>query len=1196
MDDCSSGRTSLADSASLTNASMRSGASSSQSVNTNDGTIRVWNYKSNDYEHFYPTMTCEDIRTAMCRLLGIAPTAQLLYGIREHATSRRPSPLVRLDLTWVMPGERLHCQLTYCFRMRFRVPELDSQLDVIDLRSHDFLYSQMRYDLLHELISEIKYPDNKDKSTGLAVIDMMVDRLEQSPEEQLERSIEKNYKMYLPPSLWRAHSFFVGNKIREVFRNLSANSPSLERLKWHYVHQVSHLAPTYMTEQYTVTVQCLPNEDLPMGGGVFGSGHLRSVVSSSTSTLASTESSSTVSTLTTNNPNNPSTNGGSPNASISGSSGKKSKRRTTSTTGIDVYVRVFPHDSAEPGLKVARVTSEATLKWILLGRIEDIFMISKINSTNVRLEVVGLPKGYEMQFQNEKEMKSFISYLSIYKRMSSKWMQDLCHSYRTPSLAELDSLHCHGPIGGAYSLMKLHEHNNKCGSYIIRECDREYNVYYIDIITKIIGKDTPHQRCKTETFRIVRKDSQWKLNINNNEHTLNSPEEVARFIQAEVTERIRIPASMYDTPPLLLLLLPKNLKAKKTDLQLSEAELQRRNPQIFNPKTDLQWYPDSISLGDDGMMFTMRGDWIQQSPVKDVSVTMKMMKSDGNFMEFFRLAQSWTLIQSPQFLKLYGLTLSDPYTMVMEYPRYGALNKFLYTTRDISMDCLLDLMQGLVRGMHYLEDNKIIHNYIRCSNLYVTKYDPGSGGREPVLDAKISDPGYPRPYRESDSPWIPTKYYRNLQAAKKDLATQLWAFATTTYEIFTRCRKDLRQLTQADLQRQRLLDGNILPLLDPDICPPPIFETIMDGWSEDPTKRFKHHDIFSRLVSIKSILKGGAYHTPSLAMNGTGEAEDGESVHELHVDNIFPSADMLMVVELNDCRLLYCESDKIGEGNFGVVYRGHLEYYDKERPRERVAVKKLKAMQVSMNDFKREMQIMRTLDHPNVVKFKYWSESLTSIVMEFLFASFKTYLGLESPKLNNARLIGYALDIAHGMKYLSDMGLIHRDLSTRNVLVDRTSGKDCLKISDFGLAQFANSDGYYLAQNNRELPIMWYSPEALATNKFSSYSDVWSYGVTLFETFSIGGEPILEPVEPSETFLNRLLRGDRLPRPSTNCPEFIYDLMLMCWHITPKSRPSFATIVELISREVGVNVFPLGDQQQPHPHQQLPPNMEGGGE
>lgn len=64
-------------------------------------------------------------------------------------------------------------------------------------------------------------------------------------------------------------------------------------------------------------------------------------------------------------------------------------------------------------------------------------------------------------------------------------MQDLCHSYRTPSLVEMGALHVHGPIGGAYSLMKLHENGDTCGSYIVRQCDREYGVYYIDINTKM---------------------------------------------------------------------------------------------------------------------------------------------------------------------------------------------------------------------------------------------------------------------------------------------------------------------------------------------------------------------------------------------------------------------------------------------------------------------------------------------------------------------------------------------------------------------------------------------------------------------------------------------------------------------------------------------------------------------------------------
>jgi len=348
MDDSSSGRTSLADSASLTNSSMRSGTSS-QSITNNDGTIRVYNLVTGGYERFPPNMLCEEMCNAMCRLHNIAPTAQLLYGIREHSTSRRPTPLIRLDLTWVLPGERLSCQLVYCFRMRFRVPELDNQLESIDPRSHKFLYHQMRYDWLTEQIPEIRYPEHKDKSTGLAVMDMLIDAQEQTEDDQALRSIEKSYRAYLPPSLWRAHSFFVGSKIREVFRNLKANAPSIERLKWHYVHQISHLAPSYLTEQFTCTVQYLPNEEVARGGGAIGTS-LTQTVSKSTTTLVSSGSTNTLSTLTTNI-----------NHGGHGGSGKKGKRRSASA-GIDVYVRVFPHDSLEPGLKVARVTSEATLK------------------------------------------------------------------------------------------------------------------------------------------------------------------------------------------------------------------------------------------------------------------------------------------------------------------------------------------------------------------------------------------------------------------------------------------------------------------------------------------------------------------------------------------------------------------------------------------------------------------------------------------------------------------------------------------------------------------------------------------------------------------------------------------------------------------------------------------------------------------
>ncbi|XP_062138602.1 tyrosine-protein kinase hopscotch isoform X2 [Drosophila sulfurigaster albostrigata] len=1243
MDDSSSGRTSLADSSSLAASSLRSGGSSSQNI-ANDGYIHVYNFLKDDYDRFAPTLLAEEISCMMCRQMEILPAAQLLFGIREHNSSGSSSSSSSNNNNshssssssnnnsancnkWQLAGEHLSCNVRYCFRMRFRVPELDRQLSEIDANCHTYLYHQMRYDMLHEQIQEIRYPDHKDKVMGLAVMDMLIDKEERQLAAQ---AVEKAYKTYLPRSLWRAHRIFVRAKIRSTFRQLSVNQPAVDSLKWHYVHQICHLAPTYLTEQFKATVEYFPNESTTeppsLSSGIGSSSHSISHSTRTSTTTLVTGSNTTLSTtVTAHHPRNDSSSNG--NGSQSAASQhhqhhrhqnhQHAQRRVLQQqmpNTIPVYVRLWFHDSAEPGLKVARVTSEATLKWSLVAVVEDIFSLYKESEQLVRMEIVGFPKGYHMRFETEHEMKSFISYLGIYIRLTVKWMQDLCPSYKTPSLEELDRLCCHGPIGGGYSFMKLHENGDKCGSYIVRQCDREYNTYYIDINTRIVARNSDHERCQTETFKIVRKEKHWKLAYNGDEHTFDQLPELAQFIRTDSNDRIRIPPSKYDKPPLLLLCLPKNLKTKKTEMELSEGELQRRNAQIFNPKTDLQWYRDSINHSDDDKVFTMRGDWIQQGSFKDVPVTMKMLKYDANFQEFTQLAHTWSLIQSPQFIKLYGLTLSVPYTMVMEYSKYGPLNKFLLAHRDLSMYCLLDVMHGLVRGMHYLEDNKIIHSYIRCANLYVTKYEP----EKYVLDAKISDPGYPRPYKQSDSAWIPIKYYNHLEAAKQDSSTQLWAFATTIYEIFSRGQCAPDRMKQRDLIRNRSIDGGILKPLHQRLCPTEMYNTIMDGWSDDPEKRFSHHDIFTRLNAIKTRLQrnydvpeteteaeslefaeDGDYQGEFMVMNnGHGQMANGRHESECEMDeatarNLFSgpgeffshSHDLPLVMQLSDCKVIYREKHKIGQGHYGTVYRGELEYHDKERPTEQVAIKKLKTVQVT-NDFIREIDIMRKLDHPNVVKFKYWAEKSLSIIMEYFeYGSFIVYLSSRKPSLTNARLLAFALDIAQGMNYLSGKGLIHRDLAARNILVDRS----CVKISDFGLAQFANADGYYYGISQRDIPIKWYSPEAIETCKFSSYSDVWSYGVTLFEMFSRGEIPNLLPGQEltQEDFLNRLRRGERLPKPEL-CTDFVYnELMRPCWHETPKSRPSFYQIIQIIQSEIGDNVGNLEQQQQqPQPQQQ----------
>lgn len=202
-----------------------------------------------------------------------------------------------------------------------------------------------------------------------------------------------------------------------------------------------------------------------------------------------------------------------------------------------------------------------------------------------------------------------------------------------------------------------------------------------------------------------------------------------------------------------------------------------------------------------------------------------------------------------------------------------------------------------------------------------------------------------------------------------------------------------------------------------------------------------------------------------------------------------------------------CLQGEIGYGFYGAVFRGQMEDIDENVTP--VAVKTFNTSAGKLADFEREFKIMQRLNHPNIVKIIAYLDDPVSIVMEFVeHRSFLMYLNSRAPTLTTQMLLKFARDIASGMQYLVDMRIVHRDLAARNVLVD---SNECVKISDFGLAQVTDNNGYYTTQNVRNIPIKWYAPETLATIRYSHYSDVWSYGVTLFEMFSRGNQPDLRP-------------------------------------------------------------------------------------
>ncbi|KAJ8278838.1 hypothetical protein COCON_G00059040 [Conger conger] len=253
-------------------------------------------------------------------------------------------------------------------------------------------------------------------------------------------------------------------------------------------------------------------------------------------------------------------------------------------------------------------------------------------------------------------------------------------------------------------------------------------------------------------------------------------------------------------------------------------------------------------------------------------------------------------------------------------------------------------------------------------------------------------------------------------------------------------------------------------------------------------------------------------------------------------------------------------------GEFGEVCRGRLKL-----PGRReivVAIKTLKAgyTERQRRDFLSEASIMGQFDHPNIIRLEgvVTKSRPVMIVTEFMEnGALDSFLRLNDGQFTVIQLVGMLRGIAAGMKYLSDMNYVHRDLAARNILVN--SNLVC-KVSDFGLSRFLEDDATdptYTSSLGGKIPIRWTAPEAIAYRKFTSASDVWSYGIVMWEVMSYGERPYWDM--SNQDVINAVEQDYRLP-PPMDCPTALHQLMLDCWVKERNLRPKFSQIVNTLDK------------------------------
>ncbi|KAF3702490.1 Tyrosine-protein kinase FRK [Channa argus] len=245
---------------------------------------------------------------------------------------------------------------------------------------------------------------------------------------------------------------------------------------------------------------------------------------------------------------------------------------------------------------------------------------------------------------------------------------------------------------------------------------------------------------------------------------------------------------------------------------------------------------------------------------------------------------------------------------------------------------------------------------------------------------------------------------------------------------------------------------------------------------------------------------------------------------------------------------------KLGAGQFGEVFEGIWN------ETTAVAVKTLKPGTMDPEDFLREAQIMKRLRHPKLIQLYAvcTMEEPIYIITELMKnGSLLEYLLKDKGStLRISDQIEMAAQVASGMAYLELQNYIHRDLAARNVLVGENN---ICKVADFGLARvfMKENENVYEAREGTKFPVKWTAPEAIHHNKFTIKSDVWSFGILLYEIMTFGQMPY--PAMTNYQVVQRIPQGYRMPCPPS-CPKVMYDIMIDCWKENEQERPTFETL------------------------------------
>uniref|UniRef100_A0A8C4S8E7 Tyrosine-protein kinase n=1 Tax=Erpetoichthys calabaricus TaxID=27687 RepID=A0A8C4S8E7_ERPCA len=763
-------------------------------------------------------------------------------------------------------------------------------------------------------------------------------------------------------------------------------------------------------------------------------------------------------------------------------------------------------------------------------------------------------KKMELMLSSRDEALSFITLVDGYFRLTVDAHHYLCTDVAPPSVVHNLQTGCHGPICTEYAIHKLKAEGNEEGMYVLRWSCTDYNNILMTVACNEIDE-------LPSNLRPNKQYKNFQIEVTSKGYTLCGTtvvhptlKDLMEHLSGQILKTDNVSFQLKRCCPPQpreisnLLVVTKN---RGQDAQ--------QDTNSYNQLSQLSFHrirKEEITQGDhlgvgtrtniyDGTLTYNSGEDGDEFYTSKVKVVLKVLGSGHRdiSLAFFETASMMRQVSHKHIVLLHGVCVRDVGNiMVEEFVTFGPLDIFMRRKKkSLTTPWKFQVAKQLASALSYLEDKKLVHGNVCSKNILLARGGlDGEGG--PFI--KLSDPGIPvtvltREERVERIPWIAPECVENTDDLS--VAADKWSFGTTLWEI---CYNGEVPLKDKKLTEKERFYAARCVLTTPD-CKE-LADLMKQCMNYDPKKR-----PFFRAI-MRDINKLEEQNIVSVTVPTT---EVDPTVFEKR-----------FLQKIRD----------LGEGHFGKV---ELCRYDPEGDRtgELVAVKSLKpeSNEEHKADLRREIDILKNLYHENIVKYKGICTEEggrgMKLIMEFLpSGSLKEYLPRNKHKINLKQQLNYAVQICKGMDYLGSLQYVHRDLAARNVLVEN---ENTVKIGDFGLTKTIQTNKeYYTVKDDLDSPVFWYAPECLVQCKFYIASDVWSFGVTMYELLTYCESEFspmtmyLKMIGPTQgqmtvTRLIRILeQGKRLPCPK-GCPEEVYSKLRKCWEHCPNDRTSFKNLI-----------------------------------